>query len=85
MPKLKIDVVEDEKPVILSIKLPAGIHRDLAAYAELLNKESGQRMEPKSLVAPMLKRFMATDRAFAKSRRTLRREKANKDSARSGG
>lgn len=75
MPKLKIDIVEDEKPVTLSIKLPAGIHRDLVAYAELLNRESGQKMEPKSLVAPMLKRFMATDRAFAKSRRALRREK----------
>lgn len=75
MPKLKIDNVEDEKPVTLSIRLPAGIHRDLVAYAELLNQEGGQGAEPKSLIAPMLKRFMATDRAFAKSRRTLRREK----------
>jgi hypothetical protein len=73
MPKLKIDVVEDEKPVTLSIKLPAAVHSDLVAYAELLNREGGQNMEPKSLVAPMLKRFMATDRAFAKSRRALRR------------
>jgi len=74
MPKLKIDNVEDEKPVTLSIKLPAGIYRDLVAYAELLNRD-GQSAEPKSLIAPMLKRFMATDRAFAKSRRALRREK----------
>jgi hypothetical protein len=75
MPKLKIDAVEDESPVTLSIKLPSGIHRDLVEYAELLNRESGQSTEPKSLIAPMLKRFMATDRAFAKSRRALRREK----------
>ena len=75
MAKLKIDNVEDEKPVALSIKLPAAVHRDLIAYAELLKRESGQHTEPKSLVAPMLKRFMATDRAFAKSRRALRREK----------
>lgn len=75
MPKLKIDNVEDEKPVTLSIKLPAEIYRDLIAYAELLSREGGQSAEPKSLVAPMLKRFMATDRAFAKSRRALRRQK----------
>jgi len=75
MPKLKIEKLEDEKPVTLSIKLPAGIHRDLVAYAELLTTESEQRAEPKSLIAPMLKRFMATDRAFAKSRRALSREK----------
>ena len=75
MPKLKIENVEDEKPVTLSIKLPAGIHRDLVAYAELLTREGGPSTDPKSLIAPMLKRFMATDRAFAKSRRALRHEK----------
>jgi hypothetical protein len=74
MPKLKIDNVEDEKPVTLSIKLPAGVHRDLVAYAELLKREGGPSTEPKSLIAPMLKRFMATDREFSKSRRILRRE-----------
>lgn len=76
MAKLKIDNMEDEKPVTLSIKLPAGIHRDLVAYAELLTNEGGQSIEPKSLIAPMLKRFMATDRAFAKSRRDLRHAKS---------
>lgn len=47
--------------------MPAAIYHDLVAYAELLNKEGGQSTEPKSLVAPMLKRFMATDHEFAKS------------------
>jgi hypothetical protein len=76
MPKLKIEKLEDEKPVTLSIKLPAGTHRDLVAYAELLKTEGEVSAEPKSLIAPMLKRFMATDRAFAKSRRALRREQS---------
>ena len=75
MPKLKIDNVEDEKPVSVSIKLPAGIHRDLVAYADQLKREGGQSTEPKSLIAPMLKRFMATDRAFAKSQRAFRHVK----------
>jgi hypothetical protein len=37
MTKLKIGAVEEDKPVTLTIKLPAGVHRDLAAYADYLN------------------------------------------------
>jgi hypothetical protein len=45
------------------------VHRDLAAYAEALSKESGQPTEPAKLIAPMLARFMATDRAFVRGRK----------------
>jgi hypothetical protein len=42
----------------------------LALYADLLAGETGQSSpDPAKLVAPMLARFMATDRAFAKARR----------------
>jgi hypothetical protein len=38
--------------------------------AEALARETGQAIaDPLKLVAPMLARFMATDRAFAKARR----------------
>jgi hypothetical protein len=67
--KLKIENVEDEKPVSLTVKLPAQIHRDLIDYAGAIKREGGQVFDPASLIAPMLKRFMATDRAFKKSRR----------------
>ena len=69
MGKLKITAVEDEKPLTITIKLPASIHHDLTVYAELLKGEGGQAVDPNSLIAPMLARFMATDRAFAKARR----------------
>lgn len=69
MGKLKIGVIEDEKPVTITIKLPPEVHRDLIAYAEVLKRERGQAIEPSSLIAPMLARFMATDRAFRKARR----------------
>ncbi|MEO8321423.1 MAG: DUF2274 domain-containing protein, partial [Bradyrhizobium sp.] len=50
--------------------LPASVHRDLAAYTDALAHETGQSIsDPAKLVAPMLMRFMATDRAFAKARR----------------
>jgi hypothetical protein len=50
--------------------LPAALHRDLVAYGNALGHETGQGVvEPAKLIGPMLVRFMATDRAFAKLRR----------------
>jgi hypothetical protein len=70
MAKLKLGAIIDVKPVKLTVELPAAVHRDLLAYAEVLARETGQPItDPSKLVAPMLARFMATDRAFAKARR----------------
>lgn len=70
MPKLKIGSILDDKPVKVTIELPADIDRDLKIYAELLKCESGHSVsDATKLIAPMLKRFMATDRAFRKFRR----------------
>ena len=72
MAKLKLGTILDDKPVRLTIELPAAIHRDLVAYAEALGRETGQaQVEPAKLIGPMLTRFMATDRAFAKLRRSI--------------
>jgi hypothetical protein len=67
--KLKLGALVDDKPVKLTVELPAAVHRDLVAYAEVLASESGQAVDAAKLVAPMLARFMATDRAFLKARR----------------
>ena len=78
MPKLKLGTILDDKPVRLTIELPAALHRDLVAYAEALGRETGQgAVEPAKLIGPMLAQFMAKDRAFAK----LRRAKAGSDKA----
>lgn len=69
MSKLKLGPLVDEKPVRLTVELPAAVHRDLLAYAEVLALETGQAAEATKLIAPMLARFMATDRAFARARR----------------
>jgi hypothetical protein len=51
-------------------KLKLGAIADELAYAKALASETGQpTTDPSKLVAPMLARFMATDRAFAKARR----------------
>ena len=70
MAKLKLGTIADDKPVKLTVELPAAVHRDLLAYAEVLARETGQEIaEPTKMIAPMLARFMATDRVFAKIRR----------------
>ncbi|MFO1116534.1 MAG: DUF2274 domain-containing protein [Beijerinckiaceae bacterium] len=70
MAKLKLGALSDDKPVKVTIELPAAVHRDLVAYAEILGRESGAAVsEPTKLIAPMLMRFMATDRVFARTRR----------------
>lgn len=70
MAKLKLGVIAGGRPVKLSVELPAAVHRDLIAYAGVLGRETGQPVgEPAKLIAPMVERFMAADRAFAKVRR----------------
>lgn len=70
MAKLKLSAIEDDKPVKLTVELPAAVHRDLLAYAEVLARHTSQPApDPAKLITPMLARFMATDRAFAKAKR----------------
>jgi hypothetical protein len=70
MAKLKLSTIDNEKPVKVTHELPASVHRDLVTYAEVLARQSGEPIgDPIKLIAPMLVRFMATDRAFVKARR----------------
>ncbi|WP_440639773.1 DUF2274 domain-containing protein [Bradyrhizobium sp. PUT101] len=72
MARLKIGTLSDDKPVRITLELPASVHRDLVAYAKAVASESGQSVsDPGKLIAPMLARFMATDRGFARLRRSL--------------
>jgi hypothetical protein len=72
MPKLKLSAIPDNTPVKLAVELPGAVHRDLIAYAEVLSRETGQKLEAAKLIAPMLERFMSTDRAFSRLRRDKR-------------
>ncbi|WP_454621980.1 DUF2274 domain-containing protein [Bradyrhizobium cenepequi] len=71
MAKLKLNAIEDDKPVKATVEFPAVVWRDLQAYAEILGREHQQApVEPAKLVPVMVTRFMATDRGFARLRRT---------------
>jgi hypothetical protein len=77
MPKLKLGPILDDRPVKLTVELPADLHRDLVAYAEALARETGQQVEPTKLVAPMLARFLASDRGFRSARRPAPRPRGS--------
>ena len=70
MSALKLGAIAEDRPVKLTVGLPAAVHRDLVAYGEALARETGEDkpIEPARLVPPMLARFMATDRGFKKGR-----------------
>ncbi|TPI12182.1 DUF2274 domain-containing protein [Mesorhizobium sp. B4-1-3] len=71
MAKLKLGPIVDAKPVKVTVELPASLHRDLVAYAEILGREAGQpSADPLRLIVPMLERFIATDRGFATARKS---------------
>ncbi len=70
MTRLKLGPLADDRPVKLTVELPASVHRDLAAYAAALSAETGgETISAEKLVAPMLARFMASDRGFARRHR----------------
>lgn len=70
MAKLKLGPITDDKPVKVTVELPGPLHRDLIAYAEVLARETGQPApDAVKLIVPMLDRFIATDRGFARARK----------------
>ncbi len=71
MTRLKLSDITDEKPVKLTVEISARLHRELSAYAAVLNGgEARGAPTPEQLIPPMVERFIATDREFAKARRS---------------
>lgn len=67
--KLKLSLIEDDTPVKLTLELPAHVHRDLLAYGEAMAAGvGGKAIDPAKLIAPMLSRFMQSDRVFTRGR-----------------
>ena len=70
MSKLRLGLVETDKPVRVSIKVPAAVYRNLLAYADALAAATKQDpLKPDKIIPAMIEQFMATDRGFAKFRR----------------
>ncbi|PRD43103.1 DUF2274 domain-containing protein [Phyllobacterium phragmitis] len=73
MTKLRLSTIPDDRPVKITVELPAPVFRDLQTYAEILTRTTGEKipLDPAKLVVPMVQRFMATDKGFAKAKRTI--------------
>ena len=67
--RLKLGRLLDDRPVKVAVELPASVWRDLQAYAAAMAADGAAAAEPAKLITPMLQRFMASDRVFAKVRR----------------
>lgn len=71
MTRLKLSDLADEKPIRVTVELPARLHREMLAYGLALNDgEAKGAPPPERLIPPMLERFIATDRSFARTRRS---------------
>ena len=74
MTRLTLSDIADEKPVKLTIEISARLHRRLVDYGIVLNGGDRQGApDPAALAPPMLERFIASDRAFARARQASRR------------
>lgn len=70
MTKLKLAPLLEDKPVKVTIEIPAALHSDLTLYAQILAEEQGvMAASPAKLIVPMLQRFIATDRSFGKAKK----------------
>ena len=70
MTRLKLEDLADEKPARLTVEVSARLHRELLAYAAVFNGgEAKGAPTPERLIPPMIERFIATDRSYAKTRR----------------
>ncbi|MGB5779084.1 MAG: DUF2274 domain-containing protein [Allopontixanthobacter sediminis] len=72
MTRLKLSDIDDQKSVKLTVEIPVRLHRMLADYALAINSGAPENApDPAHLVAPMLERFIASDRDFARFRRRV--------------
>lgn len=72
MTRLKLADLADEKPVRVTVELSARLLRELIAYAVAINGgEAKGAPTVERIVPPMLERFVASDREFAKVRKSL--------------
>ena len=62
MTKLKLGPIADDKPVKVTVELPAACIAISSPMPTILGRETGQPpADPVRLIVPMLERFIATD------------------------
>lgn len=73
---LKIGPIVDRAPVKLAVLLPPTTHDALTDYARIHATEFGREISLGDLAALMIDRFLQSDAAFRRARKTLHHPKA---------
>ena len=76
---LKIGAIPDRTPVKVTASLPPEVHEALQDYAAIHACEFGQEAPVGDLAALMIERFLNSDIAFKRARKSLRQSNSNKE------
>jgi hypothetical protein len=76
---LKIGPVNERTSVRLGVSLPPEVHEALADYALVHAQEFGREIPLTDLAALMIERFLQSDAAFKRARKSLREKEAAKE------
>jgi hypothetical protein len=71
MTDLKLPKLPDRVPVKLTIAVSPELNRALGDYARVYEEAYGQAESPADLIPAMLETFLASDRAFKRSRKMV--------------
>jgi hypothetical protein len=74
MSRLRLGPIVEEKPVKLTVELPGALFRQLGDYGRAHAAENGlsEPVPVERLIAPMVERFIMSDRGFVRRRRKSR-------------
>jgi hypothetical protein len=74
MTRISLADITDEKPVRLTVEMPAKLHRDLQDYCLALSQGATAGVPaPERVIPAMIEKFIASDRSYARERKQLRR------------
>ncbi len=76
---LKIGAIPERKPAKITLSLPPDVHEALNDYAIIHAREFGTKMPVSDLAALMIERFLNSDAAFKRARKTLRKNPSEKE------
>lgn len=68
---LKIGPVAERSTIKLALRLPPEVHDSLAAYALIHAREFGREIAIADLAALMIERFLQSDAAFRRARKSI--------------
>lgn len=76
---LKLGPIPDRNPVKLNIALPPDVHDALSDYATVYGREYSAEAPIGELAAMMIEKFLNSDTAFKRARKSLHNSKQSKE------